>query len=196
MNFGNPRLLIMDKTSIPPEHQKLQFGKQILQDGHTLSDYNIQNESTIGLSLRLPGGVGGIKCLMIRFKGTEYPFPVHICENEPMVMEFLHSSLCQHLNINPDDYTLQRGDFIFDLNVYVHTYNFGDMTVLEMAHTPQRVQVKPYNQPPQQQQQPAKRQRTTMQIFVRLPNGGQITIEVEPNETIENLRLFQIGSLK
>ena len=43
---------------------------------------------------------------------------------------------------------------------------------------------------------PTKRARTTMQIFVRLPNGGQLTMEVEPNETIEHLRLFQIGSLK
>jgi hypothetical protein len=29
-----------------------------------------------------------------------------------------------------------------------------------------------------------------MQIFVRLPNGGQIAVDVEANTTIDDLRLF------
>ena len=85
-SIDNVKEKIKNKTGYPTTQQTLKYGDRVLENGHTLADYNIQKEITLVLFLAIPEGLqytnSGNEVTITGYNGsaTEISIPATIDE--------------------------------------------------------------------------------------------------------------------
>jgi len=117
---------IAEKEGIPPEQQRLIFGGQQLQDAKTLDDYDVGDDATLHLVLRLRGG-------MQLFVKTLTGKTVSIEVEEGESIEEVKAKIAEKEGIPPEQQRLIFGGQQLQDAKTLDDYDVGDDATLHLV---------------------------------------------------------------